>query len=211
MLSDIEDNYPEFPFEQAGFRWNAFDTMPQETLRSAREIIYATSEVIGAMDPSSLSEVDLWAYAVRVREDMEAFATATTLLVESPSFAQSLFLDAEAVLAQCVFVFFDAGASDEARLFSTRFEKAYPESSELKRVKGWSILREEPEEAFAALMSWAGEDAECIFEAAEDFARAGFADQAIRCLEKSLEFAGSAHPVRLDCELLRESLLDHEG
>lgn len=211
MLSDIEDNYPEFPFEQAGFRWNAFDTMPQETLRSAREIIYATGEVIGAMDPSSLSDVDLWAYAVRVREDIEAFATATTLLVESPSFAQSSFLDAEAVLAQCVFVFFDAGASDEARLFSQRFERAYPGSAELKRVKGWSILREEPDAAFASLMSWAGEDAECIFEAAEDFARAGFPDQAIRCLEKSLELAGSSHPVRLDCELLRQSLLDHEG
>lgn len=210
MLSDIEDNYPEFPFEQAGFRWNAFDAMPQETLRSAREIIYASGEVIGALDPSSLSDVDLWAYAVRVRKDIEAFATATTLLAESPSFAQSEFLDAEAVLAQCVFVYFDAGASDEARLFSARFEKAYPASSELKRVQGWSILREEPDAAFASLMSWAGEDAECLFEAAEDFARAGFPGQAMKCLEKSLEFAGSTHPARLDCELLRESLLDHE-
>ncbi len=211
MLSDIEDNYPEFPFEQAGFRWNAFDTMPQEALRSVREIIYASEASIAALDPSSLSDVDLWAYAVRVRQDLEAFATASTLLAESPTFGDNKYLDAEAVLAQCVFVFFDAGASDEARHFSGRFETTYPKSLELKRVHGWSILREDPEAAYMSLMDWAAEDVECIFEAAEDFARAGFAPQALQCLDKILQMAEANHPVRLDGELLREALLNNEG
>lgn len=211
MLSDIEDNYPEFPFEQAGFRWNAFDVMPTEALRLVRNVVYGSEDAIAALDPSSLSEVELWAYAVRARQDLEAFATAATLLVESPTFGDNTFLDAEAVLAQCVFVFFDAGASDEARHFAERFEAKYPQSPELKRVLGWSVLREDPDAAFISLMDWAGKDAECIFEAAEDFARARFVPQAIDCLDRALEASDDDHPVRLDCELLRASLLDHEG
>lgn len=206
--SDIEDNYPEFPFEQTGFTWDAFDNMPTDALQELRNIWYADVDQLASVDPASLGNGALWAYAARHREDAEVFAAAANILTGRASLKDDIALNREAVFCHIVYVLALRGASDEAEIFAQRYVTAFPESDH-SRVTAWAGMRESP----ARVSEELGKkftDLETMFEIAEDFAEFGFAEFAIEWIERIETQAAPLAPVRLDCVLLRERLLNHE-
>lgn len=210
--SDLEDNYETFALEYAGFRWDCEDTLSQAELMQLEKIRNLPGQDLATLDPAGLSDLERWVYATRMRDDLEAFATAVGLLLDAGTVAHHVALDHRAILAQCVFQFLLLGASDEALKFAQRFETEFPDDPRSARVQGWSCMRETPDQADGWFETWSKQDPEACFEIAEDWAMLKNTARALAWLEKTEALVAERrdHPVWLDCELLREALLNHE-
>lgn len=209
MLSDLEDDYSEFPDEVAGLLWDAFDRMDEAALRAIEHVRAMPPEAFDATDVVGLEPMGRWAFAIRARHDVESFSLALGLVLDDTSLRA--YLDPAALLEYAVWNCLRLGASDECFGFSQRFEMANPDDLRVARVRAWAHMRDAPNKAHNHFEEWAKGDPEAMFEVAEDWAMIGDVDRARVWLALAQAAAPAGHAVHIDCRLLAETLLNHEG
>ncbi|MEZ4460024.1 MAG: hypothetical protein R3E66_09900 [bacterium] len=206
--SDIEDNYPEFWADRGGLNWDAFDRMTDDERADVRRVLFASADELDALDLATLTNCALWTYTSRVRQDLEAFSAATAMLLAREGLPDDPYLNFGEVLSIATYTLALGGVGDEAAILAQRYSDLFPDSPQRFQVRGWAMLPEKPEDAVALVLGVP--DVEMWFEFVEDLKAFGCIPQALTLLDQVQTTSRADSPLRLDCLILREDLLNHE-
>lgn len=207
MIEDIEDNYPEYLEDELGYAWDAWDVLPADVIRRHDSIVTASAHELDSIDPAALDDLDRWAYARACRRsgDVDGFLSAARLVVASKEAHHGLQY-AEVFIAT-IGLMATEGLGDEALLHLSEFRERWPEDSRAVRLEASVTIRQDPQKAIDTALTDAADDADRLFEIAEDVAQLHptGAEQLLQAAE-SLARGEEATSLLLDIDLLRAEL-----
>ena len=206
MTDDIIDDYPDYLDDERGYAWDAWDVLPADVIARHDAIAAGSADDLDALDPAGLDDLDLWAYARVWRKlgKQDEFLDAVRLLLASKDEHRGLrYAD---VWVEAIESLSRAGACDEAALHLRSFRERWPTDSRADRLQAWIAVHDgRAEDGAREAVATIVDDAELLFEVAEDYVRLG-QDAALliaRCRELAEQQGRTA--LVLDIDLLQGS------
>lgn len=211
MIEDIEDNYPDYLDDELGYVWEAWDILPADAIRRHDEIFAMGAGELRALALDQLDDLELWAYARAQRRlgDQGAFLAALRVMFIAEGKHPAIdYADARASLIEALI---DAGELPDAAQHLAEARSEFPDDPAFVRLEVHHAFAA-GEEAGAATMASTieahGDDAELLYELAEDFARVGRPERARELLVIARRAAERhARAALVDIELLEQRLL----
>jgi tetratricopeptide (TPR) repeat protein len=205
---DIEDNYPEYPEDEYGYTYDAWDLLTLEETDRHDELITSSPEVLESLDTDELDDLERLAVARASRRigETDRFITTCREMLESESRHPAIVYPEIAIFAGREL------ASDDKPRALAWLDEFYERAQELMEGR---ILRavlqtlvSDESELMDSIIEEYGDEAEMYYEVAEEFDRQGDTDAARSWLEQAREKANATgdRATLIDVDLLAREL-----